>query len=361
MSMPKKPEKTLPLLFVDTNILLNFYRARGEAGLTLLERLASVADSLIMTDQVEVEFINNRRNVIDGTLKGIAAPTIPVPAYLVASRVANSIEKHQEIIRTQIKNLKEKVNGILDNPAKNDPVLRIVKKMIAKESDLSMKFAPDQIRKQIFDSAFLRHHRNFPPRKPKDHSIGDAINWEWIVHCAERTGRNTVIVAEDCDYGENNILLDCLTQEFAARTKCKAELVSKPSEGLQKLDVRVTAAELKDEQKMIEKKPTMEYSPAFWPLVSEKLKTKSPALYGLVSLADAIDYASDTLRIQFQPRLSFAAQGLLAMDPMSVLQAIFSELGYAPLKGLNIGTAISNVRATPGSGLTPYNSFCEEA
>jgi len=38
-----KEDESPTLLFVDTNIFLNFYRARGEAGLTLLERLETVA------------------------------------------------------------------------------------------------------------------------------------------------------------------------------------------------------------------------------------------------------------------------------------------------------------------------------
>jgi hypothetical protein len=92
--MAKKSERELPLLFVDTNIFLNFYRARGEAGLHLLKRLESLAHCLIMTDQVEVEFVKNRPNVISDTLKNIDIATIPVPAYLRASRAANSIERH---------------------------------------------------------------------------------------------------------------------------------------------------------------------------------------------------------------------------------------------------------------------------
>jgi hypothetical protein len=39
------------LLFVDTNIWLDFYRARTEAGLSLLEHLEAVAEHIIVTSQ----------------------------------------------------------------------------------------------------------------------------------------------------------------------------------------------------------------------------------------------------------------------------------------------------------------------
>jgi hypothetical protein len=189
--MPKKANPTMPLLFVDTNIFLNSYRFRGEAGLKLLEHVESVADSLIMTDQVEFEFVKNRPNVINETLNAIKAPVIPVPAYLRASRAANAIEKHQAKITTQLDVLKKRFEGILKDPARNDPVLKSVRRLI-KNNPLSLKFASEELRKRIFDKAFLRFHRNFPPRKPKDSSIGDAINWEWIMHCGVVTKRDVL-------------------------------------------------------------------------------------------------------------------------------------------------------------------------
>jgi hypothetical protein len=48
------------LLFVDTNIWLDFYRARTEAGLALLKHLEKVADKVIVTYQLEMEFKKNR-------------------------------------------------------------------------------------------------------------------------------------------------------------------------------------------------------------------------------------------------------------------------------------------------------------
>jgi predicted nucleic acid-binding protein len=41
----KQPE----LLFIDTNILLDFYRARSDAGVTLLEKLDALHPQIITT------------------------------------------------------------------------------------------------------------------------------------------------------------------------------------------------------------------------------------------------------------------------------------------------------------------------
>ena len=52
------------LVFVDTNILLDFYRFRRESGLVLLQRFDKIHDRLITTYQVEMEFKKNRQRVI---------------------------------------------------------------------------------------------------------------------------------------------------------------------------------------------------------------------------------------------------------------------------------------------------------
>ena len=52
------------LLFVDTNIWLDFYRARNETGLRLLEHVEAVSEKLIVTYQLESEYKKNRQAAI---------------------------------------------------------------------------------------------------------------------------------------------------------------------------------------------------------------------------------------------------------------------------------------------------------
>src|SRR2546429_8782505 len=67
MASPMATEK---LLFIDTNIWLDFYRSRGaDLSLKLLDHVKSIASRLIVTYQIEMEFKKNRQSAI---LEGIS-------------------------------------------------------------------------------------------------------------------------------------------------------------------------------------------------------------------------------------------------------------------------------------------------
>jgi len=100
----------------------------------------------------------------------------------------------------------------------------------------------------------------YPPRKDDDNSIGDAINWEWIIHCAqEAEGRpDVLIVSRDSDFGmlcgTEAVLNDWLKREFQGRIskKRKIELTNKLTLALEKLDERVPPADIEQEEKLIQ-------------------------------------------------------------------------------------------------------------
>ncbi|WP_176440200.1 PIN domain-containing protein [Boseongicola aestuarii] len=48
------------LVFVDTNILLDFYRFRGASALKQLKALEQNRAKLIVTEQVQMEFLKHR-------------------------------------------------------------------------------------------------------------------------------------------------------------------------------------------------------------------------------------------------------------------------------------------------------------
>lgn len=60
-----------PLIFIDTNIFLDFYRVESEASLSLLRHVESVPEGLITTDQVEMEFPHNHQRVISIALQSL--------------------------------------------------------------------------------------------------------------------------------------------------------------------------------------------------------------------------------------------------------------------------------------------------
>ena len=84
------------LIFIDTNILLDFYRVRsGGVGLELLELIDKHKDLVITGSQVEMEYKKNRQAVIIEGLKQVKAPdwgSLALPSFLADSRPKKNIE-----------------------------------------------------------------------------------------------------------------------------------------------------------------------------------------------------------------------------------------------------------------------------
>ncbi|MDD5596847.1 MAG: PIN domain-containing protein [Victivallaceae bacterium] len=108
-----QPKNLNALLFVDTNIFLDFYRTReGKLNLELLEKLQVHQDRLIMTPQVEMEYKKNRQNVILlDFLKLFSKP----PQLSIIPPIVGNTQIDKAITSTQVKNksaynrVKEKV------------------------------------------------------------------------------------------------------------------------------------------------------------------------------------------------------------------------------------------------------------
>jgi hypothetical protein len=110
------------------------------------------------------------------------------------------------------------------------------------------------LEKIIRKRAYRRFIQGFPPRKGKDTSFGDAINWEWIVHCAIESTSEFIIVSRDSDYGvtfdKKSFLNDCLLQEFRDRVSQNRQvmLFTRLSEALKLFKVRVSEEEQSEEE-----------------------------------------------------------------------------------------------------------------
>lgn len=70
-------------MFVDTNILLDFYRLPGPSAARQLKALERHQGILITSDQMRMEFLKNRQKVVAESIKGIAKPNkTSVPALV---------------------------------------------------------------------------------------------------------------------------------------------------------------------------------------------------------------------------------------------------------------------------------------
>ncbi|MDT9702339.1 PIN domain-containing protein, partial [Streptomyces sp. P17] len=77
------------LLFIDTNILLDFYRIRkSDISIKYLEQIEACKDRLITGSQVEMEYKKNRQKVIVESLNQFSKPDwgkLSAPALLAVN------------------------------------------------------------------------------------------------------------------------------------------------------------------------------------------------------------------------------------------------------------------------------------
>lgn len=247
------------LLFVDTNILLDFYRVRRESGLTILKEIDGLHDRVITTYQVEMEFKKNRQNAILESVKNLKnRDPVPHPAFLSESRSADILSRRISDANARIKGFRERLKQVMAKPTTHDPVYKVVQRLFVDESPLNLTRKRKE-RQAIKRKALRRFLLGYPPRKASDTSIGDALNWEWIVYLANQTKKHVVIVSRDSDYGaeidDSAYINDWLIQEFRDRVTKKRQLLlfNRLAPALKLLEVKVTQ-EAEDEEKEVAKR-----------------------------------------------------------------------------------------------------------
>ena len=287
------------LLFVDTNILLDFYRARTEAGLALLNHLDAIRDRIIMTYQVEMEFKKHRQEVILESFNAMKAPQgVPRPGLFSDAKTVKALQRDLKNAEKRVDALRKRLKRAFERPADHDPVYQVCQRCFHRTDQFTLTRKSKN--KAIVRKRALRRFLNgCPPRKKGDTSIGDAINWEWIVHCASMDQGSVHIVSRDSDYGTTfdncTYLNDHLLQEFKERVsrKRKIFLHVKLSEALKNFAINVTPEE-EEAEKEITRQPSEAAATLFsqpeeseimqW--LSGRFKNTQAPLFGTVSVDD---------------------------------------------------------------------------
>ncbi len=234
------------LIFIDTNIYLDFYRSQNNIELSLLYELLKIKDMIITTDQVKMEFKKNRQRVIMKSLSEIPTPNnISFPAFASKIKGVKKTNRINKELKARVGKFKDYLTKVMLEPKRYDKVYQACQEIFEHRSNLNLK-RPDKKRYEIRHLAKKRFILGYPPRKNEDITIGDAINWEWIIACCNRERKDVVIISRDSDYGINfdnkNFLNDWLNEEFKSRIspRRKAILTNKLSEGLKKLSIPVS-------------------------------------------------------------------------------------------------------------------------
>jgi hypothetical protein len=273
------------LLFVDTNKLLDFYRSRNEAGLSLLRHLDQLHDRTIATFQLEMEFKKHRVGAIIESVRALKLETggLVLPAFLQEAQTVKMIKKNLKDCASRVGRLKKRVKAVLDNPPLHDEVYKITQRLFAGMGALHLRLDHPQAG-IVKRRAWHRFIQGCPPRKPGDTSFGDAINWEWILECIRSKNRDVVIVSRDSDYGtsmDDSIYAnDWLAAEVKRINKQRKVLVfAKLSDALEDLNVSVSAEEEQEEEKTLANIPQLEprsFAPSPTHRLPDLLSTETP-------------------------------------------------------------------------------------
>lgn len=152
---------------------------------------------------------------------------------------------HEEL-KTKYNEVKKRLIQIEDDPKNNDPIYNLLLSIFNKNNAINIHKNSDGYNK-ILQLSRDRFDSGCPHRKPKDNTIGDAINWECILHVALKTKSDIVLVSHDGDFF-NKFLVD----EFEERVGNKITIYKKITDALPEFNVQISEANKKEEIKIIE-------------------------------------------------------------------------------------------------------------
>jgi len=215
--------------------------------------------------------------------------TISAPAFLSEAKATKGLQKNISVAKKRVEVMKNRITRLFVKPTVHDPVYKVVQRMFTDKTPFNLT-RENKIRFAIRRLAFKRFILGYPPRKKSDTSIGDAINWEWIVKCAAQGSYNVIVVSRDSDYGvtfgKEAYINDWLRQEFRARISKKRQitLTARLAEALERVQVRVSAEEEKVEEELVE-------------------ASQEKRGYGSVAFAEWMKHLEENLKeIERQPR-----------------------------------------------------------
>jgi predicted nucleic acid-binding protein len=181
-------------VFIDTNILLNFFHFSNEELDSLNDVFASHENGsakVYLTEQVRDEFRRNREAKIKdalGKFQDVNKFNAELPSFMKKYNEYEEIKKFSSEIKKRVKSIRLKIDkdiknstlaadGIIDNILKNSIIRTRAKDCLEKAS--------------------LRMAIGNPPGKKG--SIGDAINWEILLEVVE-SGKDLHIISADGDF-----------------------------------------------------------------------------------------------------------------------------------------------------------------
>ena len=180
-------------VFIDTNILLNFYHFTGDDLDALNNVFASHeqgAANVYLTDQVCNEFKRNRESKIKDALRRFNEykTAAQLPSFMRSYEEYTEIQELSKELKNKLKCISSKANDDIKN--KNLQADRLICEIFRHSAIIITSI-------EIYNSARMRMDIGNPPGKPG--SIGDAINWLVLLEAVPNE-QEMHIISEDGDY-----------------------------------------------------------------------------------------------------------------------------------------------------------------
>jgi uncharacterized membrane-anchored protein YhcB (DUF1043 family) len=199
-----------------------------------------------------MEFLKNRQStIIENSILSDLNINVRLPAVLNNNKLRSILKKEKKEIEKLKTELQNNITNIISNPDRHDPVYKSLKTIFSSKN--SHVLTRDmEIKHKIKRLAWRRFMLGYPPRKNDDTSIGDALNWEWFLHCCKELTGEFIIVSRDKDYGKKfndlTFLNDALKSEFRDRVgNNKITYTEKLSTALKHFEIVITSDEEESE------------------------------------------------------------------------------------------------------------------
>jgi len=191
-------------VFIDTNVLLDFYRLSG-GDLEELRRIAKLAQNgritLLVSDYLRDEYCRNRENVIAQAIAQFRKSKVELQLpnlVRVYSQSGALMKLKDEFLETTRELEKIVLNDIHDASLKADTVI----------NEFFASTKTHTVPKGTVNDGIGRNRLSKPPGKAD--SCGDAIHWEWLLNLLPK-GEDLIIVSGDGDF-ESSLHEDVLSQ-----------------------------------------------------------------------------------------------------------------------------------------------------
>jgi PIN domain len=188
------------LIYLDTNIYLEFYRSAKEP-LSIFKEIEEYASRIVITKQTVDEFFRNRVLLLGNAIKQIEEWKAPVVRAMHTTDLVREMSEYDGIkeLQNKVKSLTGKITNTLSHWKQtdaDDPVLVQFRKIIEKATFYDLNF-------EIVQRARDRKDLGNPPTSDNK-TMGDEVIWETLLSSLKD---DLIVVSRDKTFITHSIFL----------------------------------------------------------------------------------------------------------------------------------------------------------